>query len=179
MCIVYKQKHYIRTYSLITMRLLNLLCLTLIVTSKASDPTPLPTLLPTLQPIASPTTVPIASPTTVPIASPTTAPVSSPTTAPSTSPTIMPSPSPSSVSVSIPSPTAQPTKRRSTVKSLNQLSITLLGILSAVVAFFAMLYLHYHNKYIKLYDYYEAHNPRNHDSLVGDKKEDKNIGEFL
>ena len=171
MCIVYKQKHYIRTYSLITMRLLNLLCLTLIVTTKASDPTPLPTLLPTLQPIASPTTVPIASPTT--------APVSSPTTAPSTSPTIMPSPSPSSVSVSIPSPTAQPTKRRSTVKSLNQLSITLLGILSAVVAFFAMLYLHYHNKYIKLYDYYEARNPRNLDGLVGEKKEDPNIGEFL
>ena len=171
MSIVYKQKHYIRTYSLITMRLLNLLCLTLIVTSKASDPTPLPTLLPTLQPIASPTTVPIASPTT--------APVSSPTTAPSTSPIIMPSPSPSSVSVSIPSPTAQPTKRRSTVKSLNQLSITLLGILSAVVAFFAMLYLHYHNKYIKLYDYYEARNPRNLDGLVGDKKEDPNIGEFL
>ena len=171
MCIVYKQKHYIRTYSLITMRLLNLLCLTLIVTSKASDPTPLPTLLPTLQPIASPTTVPIASPTT--------APVSSPTTAPSTSPTIMPSPSPSSVSVSISPPTAQPTKRRSTVKSLNQLSITLLGILSAVVAFFAMLYMHYHNKYIKLYDYYEARNPRNLDGLVGDKKEDPNIGEFL
>ena len=169
------------------MRLLNLLCLTLIVTSKASDPTPLPTLLPTLQPIASPTTVPIASPTTVPIASPTTvpiaspttAPVSSPTTAPSTSPTIMPSPSPSSVSVSISPPTAQPTKRRSIVKSLNQLSITLLGILSAVVAFFAMLYMHYHNKYIKLYNYYEAHNPRNLDGLVGDKKEDPNIGEFL
>ncbi len=171
MCIVYKQKHYIRTYSLTTMRLLNLLCLTLIFTSKASDPTPLPTLLPTLQPIASPTTVPIASPTT--------APVSSPTTAPSTSPTIMPSPSPSSVSVSISPPTAQPTKRRSTVKSLNQLSITLLGILSAVVAFFAMLYMHYHNKYIKLYDYYEAHNTRNLDGLVGEKKEDPIIGEFL
>ena len=138
------------------MRLLNLLCLSLLIfTSKASDPTPLPTLLPTLQPIASPTSAPVPSHT------------------------IMPSPSPSSVSVSIPPPTAQPTKRRSTVKSLNQLSITLLGILSAVVAFFAMLYMHYHNKYIKLYDYYEAHNPRNHDSLVGDKKEDKNIGEFL
>jgi len=145
------------------MRLLNLFCLTLIFTSKASDPTPLPTLLPTLQPVLSPTTAPVSSTTTAPIASPTTA----------------PSLSPSSVSVSISPPTAQPTKRRSTVKSLNQLSITLLGILSAVVAFFAMLYMHYHNKYIKLYDYYEAHNPRNHDSLVGDKKEDKNIGEFL
>ena len=163
MCIVYKQKHYIRTYSLITMRLLNLLCLTLIFTSKASDPTPLPTLLPTLQPVLSPTTAPVSSTTTAPIASPTTA----------------PSLSPSSVSVSISPPTAQPTKRRSTVKSLNQLSITLLGILSAVVAFFAMLYMHYHNKYIKLYNYYEAHNPRNLDCLVGEKKEDPNIGEFL